>query len=106
MRQAAIYSPAHSGHASGGYAPQLKAINSEPGCQPADATNGRHEHRIALIASISGGTLNRVNECTRLELASANGQGSCERLRSGSVDCSCDYCEVFWSRLEERLRQR
>jgi hypothetical protein len=106
MRHAAISVPAQPGPTSAARAPQLKAISADSWGQPADAFNGKHEHRIALIASISGGTLHRLHECTRLELVSANGDADCERLRSGSVDCSCDYCEIFWSRLEERLRGR
>ncbi len=68
--------------------------------------NGRHARRTALIASISGGRLSRLNQLIRLELTSNNGLGACERLRSGSVDCSCDYCELYWSRLEEKLRAK
>jgi hypothetical protein len=64
-----------------------------------------HTRRIALVASISGGMLHRLHECIRLELASINGNGGCGRLRSGSVECSCDYCDAFWSRLEDRLRR-
>ena len=67
-------------------------------------TNGKHDQRIALIASMSGGRLSRLNQIIRLELQSMNGQRECERLRSGSVDCECDYCEIYWSLLEAKLR--
>lgn len=63
-----------------------------------------HDRRIALIGSISGTRLLRLRHIIRDEYQSKNGQLSCAQLRSGSVDCSCDYCTFFWSRLEEKLR--
>ena len=53
---------------------------------------------------MSGGKLSRLNQIIRMELQSMNGDRECERLRSGSVDCTCDYCEIYWSLLEEKLR--
>ena len=70
---------------------------------PAES-NGKHNQRIALVASTSGGKLSRLNQIIRMELQSMNGHRECERLRSGSVDCMCDYCEIYWSLLEEKLR--
>lgn len=67
------------------------------------AINEKHARRIRLIAAISGGKLSRMCLMIRMEFGGANGNGSCRRLRSGSVDCSCDYCEFFWSRLERKL---
>jgi hypothetical protein len=63
-----------------------------------------HDRRIALIGSISGSRLLRLRHMIRHEYRSRNGDRSCAKLRGGSVDCTCDYCTFFWSRLEERLR--
>jgi hypothetical protein len=65
--------------------------------------NGRHAHRIALVAGISGSTLQNLTEIIAQQLPSPNGNGRCPRLKSGSVDCSCDYCESYWSLLAENL---
>ena len=63
-----------------------------------------HDRRIALIGSISGSRLLRLRHMIGHEYRSRNGHRSCMQLRSGSVDCSCDYCTYFGRRLEERLR--
>ena len=65
--------------------------------------NGKHALRIALVAGISGGTLQNLTEIIAQQLPSENGNGRCPRLRSGSVDCSCDYCEHYWTLLAEKL---
>ena len=70
---------------------------------PAES-NGKHDQRIALIASLSGGRLSRLNQIIRMELNGSNGHADCERLRAGSVDCTCEYCEKYWTMLEEKLR--
>lgn len=71
---------------------------------PSDDAVAIHDRRIALIGSISGTRLLRLRHIIREEYRSNNGQVSCAQLRGGSVDCSCDYCTFFWSRLEEKLR--
>ena len=63
-----------------------------------------HDRRLALIGSISGSRLLRLRQMIRHEYRSRNGDRGCAQLRGGSVDCSCDYCTFFWSRLEEKLR--
>jgi hypothetical protein len=63
-----------------------------------------HDHRIALIGSISGSRLMRLRYMIRHEYRSRDNHRGCARLRGGSVDCCCDYCTFFWSRLEEKLR--
>lgn len=63
-----------------------------------------HDHRLTLIGSISGSRLLRLRHMIRHEYKSRNGERGCAKLRGGSVDCSCDYCNFFWSRLEEKLR--
>ena len=80
--------------------------SQRPRTQPKSPSesNGKHDQRIVLIASMSGGKLSRLNQIIRMELQSMNGDRECERLRSGSVDCTCDYCEIYWSLLEEKLR--
>lgn len=74
---------------------------------PGDAGNNGmkvHDRRLALIGSISGSRLLRLRQMIRHEYRSRNGERGCAQLRGGSVDCSCDYCTFFWSRLEEKLR--
>ena len=65
--------------------------------------NGKHALRIALVAGISGGTLQNLIEIIAQQLPSKNGNGRCPRLKAGSVDCSCDYCERYWSLLAKKL---
>ena len=62
-----------------------------------------HARRIKLLNSISTGSLATLSESMRLERASDNGKDRCSRLAAGNVDCSCNYCESFWSRLEELI---
>lgn len=76
--------------------PHLKSITAK--------RMAEHDRRIALIGSISGGRLQRLGQWIRHEYASFDGRRGCRRIRGGIVDCSCDYCTFFWSRLEERLR--
>ena len=83
--------------------PQARSEGPNGRTQRPPELNGNHDQRIALVASVSGGKLNRLNESIRLELASMNGDRDCDRLRSGSVDCTCDYCEAWWERLAEKL---
>jgi len=84
------------------------SLSAVPSSQPSTAAPepqlDTHDRRIALIGSISGSRLLRLRHMIRHEYRSRNGDRSCARLRGGSVDCTCDYCTFFWSRLEERLR--
>jgi hypothetical protein len=83
--------------------PHLKSLTTEPG-DDGSRTMAEHDRRIALIDSVSGGRLQRLGQWIRHEYASFNGRRGCRQIRGGIVDCSCDYCTFFWSRLEERLR--
>ncbi len=62
-----------------------------------------HARRIKLLNSISTGTLATLSESMQLGLESKNGRHGCSRLAAGNVDCTCDYCESFWSRLEKMI---
>lgn len=62
-----------------------------------------HVRRINLLNSISTGSLATLSESMRLGSESDNGNHGCSRLAAGNVDCRCDYCESFWSRLEELI---
>jgi hypothetical protein len=82
-------------------------LDSQAAQAPGDNGNHSmavHDRRLALIGSISGSRLLRLRQMIRHEFRSSNGDRGCAQLRSGSVDCSCDYCTFFWSRLEEKLR--
>lgn len=92
--------------APGAREPQPRSVAKEAGGVQVDTARTLHRRRIALIAAVAGGTLNRLYECIRQELASMNGDRGCERLKSGDVECSCEYCELFWSRLEDALQSK
>jgi hypothetical protein len=84
--------------------PLLNSLSADPGHEDWAGTLAEHDRRIALICSVSGGRLQRLGQWIRHEYASFNGRRGCRQIRGGIVDCSCDYCTFFWSRLEERLR--
>jgi hypothetical protein len=85
-----------------------KTSVSKRTCQTTARNNGAghtdHERRLALVAGISGGRLNRLRERIRQEGARENGGPDCPRLRAGNVDCECAQCRFFWERLELILR--
>jgi hypothetical protein len=84
--------------------PHLKSVATKQGEDGWAGTMAEHNRRIALIGSVSGGRLQRLGQRIRHEYASFNGRRGCRQIRGGIVDCSCDYCTFFWSRLKERLR--
>jgi hypothetical protein len=84
--------------------PHIRSQRPKPRAKSLAESNGKHDQRIALISSMSGGRLSRLSQIVRRQLHERNGHRECERLRSGSVDCTCGYCEIYWSMLEEKLR--
>lgn len=84
--------------------PHLKSLTAEPHDEGCAGNRAEHDRRIALIGSVSGSRLQRLGQWIRHEYASNNGRRGCSQIRGGSVDCCCDYCTFFWSRLEVKLR--
>ncbi len=104
MRHATRRSRPRRGRSTVVRTPQFRTLptglSDEP--PPEDDTSG--DKRLALIGAADGGTLQRLTEAVREEINSNNGNGACPRLSAGDVACTCDYCELFWSRLTEQLR--
>ena len=103
MHYARDLSSANPGPASAAREQQFQPFATDSADERPAGSTATHAHRIALLASISAGTLARLNESIRLEITSTNGSRGCRRLAAGSVECSCKYCAYFWSRLEEML---
>jgi hypothetical protein len=82
---------------------QRERHSAEPDADRETEITTVHGRRMALLATISAGVLAKLNASIRQGIASNNGTRSCRRLASGDVECACDYCEQYWSRLEEKL---
>lgn len=74
-----------------------------PSTNPARVDKDESERRMTIVRTISGVRLNRIGGPIRQEQASENGGNGCARLRSGAVDCACEYCTEYWRRLEAKL---
>ncbi len=50
---------------------------------------------------MAGGTFQRLNEMVATAITLELGLDRCAELGAGGLECFCDYCKAYWSRLEE-----
>ncbi len=59
------------------------------------------DRRSRLLGGMAGGTFQRLNEIVSTAITEELGLDRCAELGAGGLECFCDYCKAYWSRLRE-----
>lgn len=65
-----------------------------------DEIQAERERRSRLLGGMAGGTFQRLNEMVTTAIMVELGLDRCARLGAGGLECFCEYCKAYWSRLE------